>query len=94
VINVRVSQFYMSIFVPVLTATTPLVLIMLANQAGVESGPVRLSLLLLFGASVYLALSVAADRLLKYGMRETVQEAWQHLGLGKKMLLQKAGKQP
>ena len=94
VINVRVSQFYMSIFVPVLTATTTLVLMMLVKQTGVESGPVRLLFLLLFGASVYLALSVAADRRLKYGMRETVQEAWQHLGLGKKMLLQKAGKQP
>ena len=94
VINVRVSQFYMSIFVPVLTAMTTLVLMMLVKQTGVESGPVQLLFLLLFGASVYLALSVAADRLLKYGMRETVQEAWQHLGLGKKMLLQKAGKQP
>lgn len=94
VINVRVSQFYMSIFVPVLTATTTLVLMSLVKQTGAESGPVRLSFLLLFGASVYLALSVAADRQLKYGMRETVQEAWQHLGLGKKMLLQKAGKQP
>jgi lipopolysaccharide exporter len=94
VINVRVSQFYMSIFVPVLTAATSLVLMMLVKQTGVESGPVRLLFLLLFGASVYLALSIAADRRLKYGMRETVQEAWQHFGIGKKMLLQKAGKQP
>jgi hypothetical protein len=92
VINVRVSQFYLSIFVPVLTATTTLVLMMLVKQTGVESGTVRFLFLLLFGASVYLALSATADGLLKYGMRETVREAWQHLGLGKKILLQKAGK--
>lgn len=94
VINVRVSQFYLSIFVPVLTATTTLVLVMLVKQTRDESGTGWFLFLLFFGASVYLALSVMADGLLKYGMRETVREAWQHLGLGKKMLLQKAGKSP
>lgn len=94
VINVRASQFYLSILIPVLTATTTLVLMMLVKQTGVEYGTGRFLLLLLFGASVYLSLSIMADRLLKYGMRETVQEVWQHLGLGKKVFLQKAGKQP
>jgi O-antigen/teichoic acid export membrane protein len=91
VLDLRASQFYLSIAAPLLPAGVTLTAVMLAKQAGVESGTWRSFLLALLAVAVYLALSLMVDGLMKYGVRQTVWTLWQHVGPGKTMLFRKAG---
>jgi O-antigen/teichoic acid export membrane protein len=92
VLELRASTFYLSISAPLLPAGVTLVAVMLAKQAGVESGTWRFFLLPLLAVSVHLTLSLMVDGLLKYGVRQTIGALWQHVGLGKTMRFQKAGR--
>jgi len=94
VLDLRASQFYLSIAAPLLPAGVTLTAVMLAKQAGVESESWRFFFLPLLGVSVYLALSLTVDGLLKYGVGQTVRALWQHLVPGRNLCIQKAGRQP
>jgi O-antigen/teichoic acid export membrane protein len=94
VLDVRSGQFYRSIAAPLLPAVIALAVVLLAKQAGGDAWGWRYVVLPLLGGSVYLALSLAADGLLKHGVRQTVRELWRHAVPGRRLCIQKAGGQP
>jgi hypothetical protein len=94
VLDVRPGQFFLSVAAPLLPAAVAMAVVSLARQAGVESGGWRLCLLPFSAVAIYLALSLAVDGLLKYGVRQTLQTLWQHVAPGRSLCIQKAGRQP
>jgi O-antigen/teichoic acid export membrane protein len=92
VLEVRPGQFCVSIIAPVLAALTALALVAAFKPAGAELETGRLCALLLAGAAAYLALSLAADRVLKFGLLETARGAWRQLDFWRSSRLAKAGR--